>query len=357
MDLRDRAVALYGRFSPGERDRLQREILSGGGVVARDLTGRSDAFVIGAMAAALIDSGALSARLHRARERNIPIFSEDAFAAAVAGEPSGSEATLALSTALAQTGLTRDDADLFAAFDLIGIDGENCRFGDAATLRTAGELVAQGRSRAEVVRILTRARERSPKGRHKVVLTPAGEAALQWQNGLTTLEGQGILAFDEDHASIDDLLEAAALAEASGDADQAAHLYDMCARADRSDAIAPFNYGNIRLAQGQHGDAALAYERALARDPRFTEARYNLAKALEAAGKTDAALIELNRVLDADPTHADAVFNLAQLRLQAGELAAATALYERYLRLDPPEEWAAKARKAILYCTSQAALR
>ncbi len=356
MDLRDRAVALYGRFSPGERDRLQREIVSGGGLVARDLTRRSDVLVVGAMATALIDSGALAARLRTARAGGVPIFSEQAFAAALDDEPPGPPPTLALSTALAQTGLTGDDTDLLAAFDLIAIDGQNCRFGDAGALRTAGELLAQGRSRAEVVRILTQARERSPKGRHKIVLTGSGEAALQWRDGLTTLEGQGFLAFDEDHASLEDLFEAAALAEASGDADQAAHLYDMCGRADRGDAIAPFNYGNIRLAQGQHAQAAMAYERALARDPRFTEARYNLAQALEAAGKTDAALVELNRVLDADPVHADAVFNLAQLRLQAGELAAARALYERYLRLDPPEAWAAKARKAIVYCASQASV-
>jgi len=203
------------------------------------------------------------------------------------------------------------------------------------------------------VRILLRARELSPRGRHKIVLTSAGEAALQWQDGLTTLEGQGYLPLEADHTSLDDLFEDAALAEARGDLDEAARLYDMCGRADRGDAIAPFNYGNIRLAQGEHGQAALAYERALARDPRFTEARYNLAQAHEAAGKIDAALIELNRVLDADPTHSDAVFNLAQLRLRAGELGAAKALYERYLGLDPPDEWAATARKAILYCAAQ----
>src|SRR5580692_8336795 len=74
MDLRDRAVALYGRFSAGERDRLQRDILSGGGVVARDLTRRSDLFVVGALATALVDSGALGARLAAARERGLPIF-------------------------------------------------------------------------------------------------------------------------------------------------------------------------------------------------------------------------------------------------------------------------------------------
>ena len=59
------------------------------------------------------------------------------------------------------------------------------------------------------------------------------------------------------------------------------------------DPIAPYNLGNIRLAQGAHDQAILAYQQALARDAGFVEARYNLAQALEAAGKPDAAAGEL----------------------------------------------------------------
>jgi tetratricopeptide (TPR) repeat protein len=356
MDLRDRAVALYGRFSAGERDRLQRDITGGGGVVARDLTRRSDLFVVGALASALADSGALGARLATARERGVPVFAETAFAAVLAGAAAGPPATLALTTALAQTGLSLGEADLLAAFGLIVIEGENCRFGDAGPMRTAAELLAQGRSHGEVARILMRARQAAPRGRHRIVLAPSGEAALQWQDGLTTLDGQGYLPLDAGHTSLDDLFEDAALAEGRGDLDAAARLYDMCGRADRADAIAPYNYGNIRLAQGAHDEAALAYQRALARDPGFIEARYNLAQALEGAGKPDAAGVELTRVLVADPAHGDAVFNLAQLRMKAGEMDAAKALYERYLSLAPPEAWAAKARKAIAYCEASAGL-
>jgi tetratricopeptide (TPR) repeat protein len=198
-----------------------------------------------------------------------------------------------------------------------------------------------------------RARDLSPLGRHKIVLTAQGEAALQWDDGLTTLEGQGWLPLDEAHASLDDLFEAAALAEAGDELDEAARLYDLCARADRGDAIAPYNFANIRLAQGAHADAALAYQRALQRDARFIEARYNLAQALEGAGKLEAAAAELGEVLAADPIYADAVFNLAQLQMKAGDMAAAKALYERYLALSPPADWAATARKAILYCTAR----
>lgn len=349
MDLRDRAVALYGRFSPGVRERLVVRIEHAGGHVARDLTRRSDILVVGALATTLIDSGALSARLRSAAARSVPIKGERAFAAGISG---GASPTLPLSTALAQTSLTRDDADILAAFDLIVVEGDSCRFGDAAILRTAGELRDRGRSLADVVRILTRARDLSPLGRHRIVLTGSGEAALQWDDGLTTLEGQGYFPLDEDHATVDDLFEGAALAEANGDLDAAARLYDMCGRADRSDAIAPYNLGNIRLAQGASDQAVLAYQQALARDATLTEARYNLAQALEAAGKVDAAGTELGRVLDADPNHADALFNLAQLRMKAGEMRSAKALYERYLALGPPDDWAAMARKAIRYCAT-----
>ena len=38
--------------------------------------------------------------------------------------------------------------------------------------------------------------------------------------------------------------------------------------------------------------------------------------------------------------------------MKAGDLAAAKVLYERYLALDPPDDWAATARKAILYCAA-----
>jgi tetratricopeptide (TPR) repeat protein len=355
MQLRGRSVALYGRFSSGQRDELQRQVLRARGSATRDLTRRSALLVVGAEATRLVESGALQERLQRAGSFGVPVLGERGFVGALAGEAPAT-ATLPLATALAGTGLTRADAELLAAFDLIELSGEACRFGDAGVLRTAGELLGGGRSAADMIRILARARDLAPIGRHKIVLTGGGEAALQWDDGRTTLEGQGVLPLDEDHATLDDLFEAAEIAEAEGAFDEAARLYDMCARADRTDAIAPYNYANIRLAEGARDEAALAYQRALARDPRFIEARYNLAQALEAGGKTAAAEAELARVLAADPTYADALFNLAQLKMKAGAMAEAKALYERYLALGPPDDWAATARKAIAYCAASLTL-
>ena len=137
MELKGRTVALYGRFSPGVRHRLERQITDRRGHMLRDLTRHAGVFVVGALAGALIDSGALGARLRSARERGVPVLGERAFAAVLSGE-AGESPTLPLATALGPTTLTRDDAVLLAAFDLIETDGEACRFADAGVIRTAG---------------------------------------------------------------------------------------------------------------------------------------------------------------------------------------------------------------------------
>lgn len=352
MEIRRRTIALYGRFSAGAREHIAAEIARRGGFVARDLTRRSDAFVVGARATTLIDSGFLGARLQLAETRKVPVFGERRFSGVLFGN-ADTAPTFPLARALAQTGLSEDDAALMAAFDIVRVEDDQCAFGDPATFKTAAELLAGGRSIADIVRVLARARDLAPEGRHKIVTGPGGEAALQWETGLTTLEGQGLLALPEDTPGLDDLFEAAALAEADGELDEAARLYDQSARADRRDAIAPYNRANIRLQQNRYDEAALDYQRALERDPEFAEARYNLALALEALGKADVAAAELERLLKADDCHADALFNLAQLTMKRGALAEAKVLYERYLHCDPPSDWAAKARKAIRYCDAR----
>lgn len=352
MDLYRRSVALYGRFSPGQRERLTREITQRGGSVVRDLTRRSDYLVVGALATTLIDSGVLGTRLRNAAARSVPVFGERTFATALAGK-SADSATLPLATALAPTGLTTEDALLLAAFDLIVVQRENCRFADAAQIRAAAELIHQRGSRAEVVRMLVKVRDKAPTGRRKVVLGPSGKGALQWESGLTTLEGQGFLPLDHTHVSIDEVFEQAELAEAEGEHDAAAKLYETCAQGERSDPIAPYNLGNIRLAQEDFGGAIIAYQRALARDADFVEARYNLALAYEATNRLGQAAEDLERALAIDPLYYDAMFNLAQLRMKDGDIASAKYHFERYLASNPPAEWAATARKAILYCTAR----
>src|SRR5260221_7285397 len=171
MDLKNRSIALYGRFSAGQRERLQHEIVRRGGGVARDLTRRSDLLVIGALAVALIDCGALATRIRSAKARGVPVMGERAFVAVLNGTVSKVPSTLPLANALAAISLTDVDVDILAAFDLIALQDDKISFADARTLRTAAEILDQGRSRADAVRILLQA-EHAPIGRHKLVLMP-----------------------------------------------------------------------------------------------------------------------------------------------------------------------------------------
>lgn len=349
MDLKSRSVTLYGRFTAGNRERLRTEVLRRGGTVSRDFTRRSDVLVVGGLATALIECGALASRIKAAKMRGAPVIGERAFGAALAGEPPRGVPTLGIATA---STLKRDDAEILASFDLIVIEGDQVRFSDARKLKTAAELLRQGRSLSDVVRILLEA-EKAPPGRHKLVLMPSGRAALKWEDGLSTLQGQGLLPLDTEQGGLDELFEAAQVKEASGDLEEAERLYEMCARADRTDAIALYNLGNVHLSQGALPAAILAYRRAIARDPEFVEARYNLALALESIGNLDEALQQLEDVLSLEPGYSDAVFNQAQILLKSGDIARAKEQFERYLELDPPADSAVTARKALSYCTSR----
>src|SRR5215469_6886850 len=100
MDLKGKSVALYGRFSAGGRERLQQSVIARGGKVARDLTGRSDLFVVGALSTALIDNDRLGQRLAAAERRGVPIMGERRFSAALAGDAGSERASLPLATAL-----------------------------------------------------------------------------------------------------------------------------------------------------------------------------------------------------------------------------------------------------------------
>jgi tetratricopeptide (TPR) repeat protein len=352
-DLGGKSTALYGRFSPGARERLAAEVVRRGGAVARDLTRRTGLLVVGALAAPLIDGGHLAARLAAARKRDVAVFAERRFAEALLDGMEGPQASVPLAAITAQAGLSREQIEVLAAFDIVRLDRDQCRFADGGPLKTAAELLAAGRSLAETVRILTKARDNAPKGRRKIVLDPRGQAALQWETGLTTLEGQGLLPLGESPPSIDDLFEAAAAAEAEGRDDEAARLYDLSARVDRKDPIACFNLGNLKLAAQAFEEAEMAFRRALSRDPDFAEARYNLAQAYERLGKAELARQELGLALAAEPDYADARFNLAQLELQRGALKEAKLHFELYLAADPPADWALKTRRAIQYCLAQ----
>ena len=93
-------------------------------------------------------------------------------------------------------GISTALADLLCAFDLIALDQDQVRFSDADILSNASELVAEGLEPLEILRALT-ARRAAPTGRHRLAADEHGKPVLAWDDGLTTLSGQGLLPLDE----------------------------------------------------------------------------------------------------------------------------------------------------------------
>ena len=345
MDLYGLPVALYGKFLTRPRADFVAAIEARGGVITRDLTRRSRVLVVGHGAVAAIEDGRLEARLVDAMLRDLPFCGETSFWSRLHGvEPEPPTYPIER----IEPGLGDDDLLLLSVFDLITIgEGATCRFADVETIGSAARLVASGRTIDCVIATLLKA-GKAPRGRRKVVPGPAGEALLEWDDGLTTLDGQGLLPIvAEAVPSADDLFESAIEAEEAGDDAEAERLYAACVRADRKDPVAPYNLANLMRRRGALADAILHYRLAIGRDAFFVEAYYNLASVLEAKGDHAGAEAALERAVRIDELYSDALFNLAQLMLKRGALAGARALFERYLATRPPSEWAKKARKAI----------
>lgn len=241
--------------------------------------------------------------------------------------------------------LQGDLAPLLNAFDLIQATSDHCRFGDVETLRTAATLLEDGHELSSVVRILLQAQS-APSGRYRIVTDDRGEPRLDWGGALTGLDGQGLLPLP-DQPDLDDLFDAALLAEAEGRLHDAARDYALCARMDRRDPISPFNLANVLVKLGETQDALTHFARAISRDPGLTEAYYNRAQLWEAQGSPDRASKDLRAAITADPTYANALFNLAQLELLCGAADAAASLLERVLRVETSPDRRLIASKAL----------
>ncbi|MDQ2705438.1 MAG: tetratricopeptide repeat protein, partial [Pseudomonadota bacterium] len=176
--------------------------------------------------------------------------------------------------------------------------------------------------------------------------------------GMSELSGQMVLDLDTaDDARLEELFRAAEDAEAEGQCEEAAALYQRCLAIDPTDAVAAFNRANCLRTAGRHSEAAHDYARAIKLDGSFVEAWFNLAGMMADDGRIASARRHLRKAISLDPDYADAVFNLAQLEFDAGELAEARRLWARYLDLDGTSGWARTALRGIQFIDLQLAMK
>ena len=315
----------------------------------KDVTRSTELLAIGSGALNHVPTGALLRRLETADRRGITVFGEARLLDLLGGGQQEEEAATIDPASVAEVG--PEMLLLLNAFDLLRLSEGLVRFADAEPLRTSRRLLDDGFEPGQIIAALLK-RQAAPKGRHRLSLLADGSPVLIWEDGVTTVTGQGVLPLDEGD-DLETLFEDALEAESAGDLDEAARLYDLCARYDRQDPIAPFNLGNVLLRAGDTPGAKLAFTRALARRAAFPEAHFNLAHCLEEQKDLKGAQTHLEAALKHDPGYADAMFNLAQIELSLGQDAKALALFRAFAGRTSSDRLKAKATRAIQMLEAQ----
>src|SRR5215813_9832847 len=113
---------------------------------------------------------------------------------------------------------------------------------------------------------------------------------LTLPGGRTDKYGQFVLAVDGARDDPDDLFDRAHTAEQMGDIAEAERLYRLLMKIDSTDALAPFNLGNMLRAAARTVEAEAAMRAATRANPAFAEAWYNLADLLDDQGSSEAAI-------------------------------------------------------------------
>lgn len=357
-----KTITLIGRLGAMSQRAAAEAVAAKGGRISRGVTRRTRIAVVGHGAYTLMDSGVLDARLEQARRMGATCISENTFLRRLGRGPALEAIERAITPDLLarQTGLDAGTIDMLLLFDVIDTDNGMGGFRDLVAAREIARLRTEGASLPDIIASVFAMRRRDPhKSLSQVKLTHSASDGIVLQIGdkHADLDGQMQLPMPGAavNPSVDELFEAAEIAEEDGEYGDAESLYLRCLDLDRNDAVIAFNLGNVEREQGKLREARFFFQHALSSDPHYVEALYNLADVLDKEGKRDEAKDHLARAIRKDKNYADAIFNLAQLQFRDSDYAAAIEGYERYLELDKTSEWSKIARQTLMLCRQMTA--
>lgn len=343
---------LVGALAAVPRRIAARDAARCGMILHRGTTRRTTHSVFGRRLLDRESDEAIAGRLTAERKAGRTVLSENGFLRRLGAAAEDPARALPRASLLEQSALSPDDLDLLALFDAFEHDAEPFSFRDVILARKYAGLIAGGAGWGAIVRSIHRCG--SPVSLTARALTPGrGAIYAEAAEGLSELDGQLLLGFDEPEVDAEMLFDAAEEAEARAAHAEAAELYAHCLALDPTDAIAAYNRGNCLGAAGRVAEAEGELLRALRHDPTLVEAWFNLAALAAARGRPDAARRHLERAIAEDPDYADAVFNLAALAFDAGDGDTAARCWRRYLEFDPASEWATRARRGLKYLAAQ----
>ena len=353
IDVAGRTVVFIGRLGRLPRRVAARCVSDRGGMARRSLTRATGYVVVGRDASAWLVDNRLKAKLATARHLGAVCLSEGDFLRGLGLLPPLPEEgrTLTLDDLANASGLGRDTLQLLVLLDILDCEDDRFSFSSLGIARTVARLLSEGTPLVVVCRGLLAAAQGHRQSAAALVRRADGTIGVRWGDQVADLSGQLRLPLPEPEShSVDDLFEAAELAEEARDLARAERLYRRCVELDRTDPGAAFNLANLLRAQGRHSEAKLFFCLATEIEPGFAEGWYNLAHLLDAAGRTHEAEKAYGRALEADPKYADALFNAAMLHFRQERYREAGNLWERYLAVDAHGEWAKRARSGLAYC-------
>ncbi|UVK46403.1 tetratricopeptide repeat protein [Mesorhizobium sp. AR07] len=343
-----------------------REVERQHGQLRRGVTRRTAHVVFGRTYLAKADftkngDAEIERRVAAERAAGRTLISENGFLRLLGLMKAPEASSLSRQSLIDQSRLSGADLDLLSLFDAFEHDAEPYSFRDLILARKYAGLVAGGATWGAIARSVHRSGPiASLTAKSLAVGSQHGRAdAIYLEGGQSELDGQLLFDLGKAGAVGDDTLEElfseAEAAEAGGDHDGAAALYQRCLAIDPNDAIAAFNRANCLRAGGHGREAAHDYISAIKLDPAFVEAWFNLAGLMSEQGREASARRHLQKAIALDKTYADPVFNLARLEFDAGNLLEARRNWARYLELDADSEWARVAAKGVQFVDLQLA--
>ena len=272
------SVAFTGRLACMTRAEAFGVVRQHGGTPSPGVTKQTNVVVVGELGWPLLDDGRPSNKLTKATSYGIPIVSERRFLEWLGkGAPESANKTYSAEQIAALSNLSSDRIHELALLGLLDERAGRFGFRDLASARQIAKLLSAGVRLSEIVRSVTEVRKWLPDvglAHVRFHAGPGKHLEVEQSGGRTDKRGQFVLLVDHPECNPDDFFDQAVSAEEAGDIGEAERLYRIVMKSDPSDAVAPFNLGNMLRSKGGNVEAEAAFRAATCADPTFARAWY-----------------------------------------------------------------------------------
>jgi tetratricopeptide (TPR) repeat protein len=344
MTLTGQKVYVHGRLR-GITARRTDQLAAATGLSLTRRPSAADAIVLAHSTASLAVSDGGELRLGFKRKANAGLVSERSFRSQLLllAPPGRSDTRYSEDQIAKHAGLNGSQLRTLSLYDVLNPVDRGFSYTDLVAARAVGRLFRAG---AKFPKIIVAALALEQKGMNlsavRLAEAPWGELLQVFEGVLAQIDGQLLLPLQGDHIDAEDAFARAEASENDGDFISARRWYELAGRLDGSDAVIPFNLGNVLDELGRPREAEIAYRQAIGRSPDLADAWFNLGVLQEKMGRDEEALSSYQTAFAAEPTYFDALHNAALLLMRKRRFAAALPLLDQIISASPASALEAK---------------